>query len=142
MMVAGAIFAPFLGMMLLTFVVWVALYVRRLRFIAMNRIDAQEFTTPEKSVELSPEEVRWPANNFKNLLELPVLFYALCLYLYATDNVDFVYVASAWVFLGFRIIHSVVHCTVNIVKLRFASYMLASIALWFMVIRAAMTQLS
>ena len=134
----AAIFAPFAGMLLLSFVVWVYMYTLRLGYIARHRIDSQDLTTPEKGARIIPERVNWPAHNLRNLFELPVVFYALCLYLYATGNVDTTYVTSAWLFLSFRIAHSAVHCTVNIVKLRFAVYMLASLVLWFMVLRAAL----
>ena len=61
------IFGPFFGMMLLTFVVWVVMYVRRLHFIISNRIDTRELTIPEKGAKLIPENVSWPAYNFRNL---------------------------------------------------------------------------
>ncbi len=137
-----AIFGPFLGMLLLSLAVWVVMYVRRLRFIAANRIDAQELTSAEKAASLFPEAIHWPAHNFRNLFELPVAFYALCLYLYVSGSVDTVYVAAAWAFLVTRIAHSLIHCTVNIVRLRFASYMLGAIVLWFMVLRAALDWLN
>jgi hypothetical protein len=38
----------------------------------------------------------------------------------------------------FRVLHSAVHCTINIVLLRFALYAASSVALWFMVLRAAL----
>ena len=132
------IFGPFFGMLLLTFAVWVLLYVRRLSYIARHRVNAQDLTTPEKGARIIPEEVSWPAYNFRNLFELPVVFYALCLYLFVSGNVDAVYVTSAWLFLAFRTVHSAIHCTVNIVKFRFAAYMIASVVLWFMVLRAAL----
>jgi len=132
------IFAPFIGMLLLTLIVWIFMYVRRVHFISAHRIDPQRFTTPEKAVEIIPEAIHWPAHNLRNLFELPVVFYALCLYLFLTDSVDAAYVISAWLFLVARIIHSVIHCTVNIVKLRFVSYMLGALVLWFMVLRAAL----
>ena len=78
----GAILLPFFGLMLLTAVVWVYMYYRRLSFIIGNRIRPQDLTTPERASEILPESVRIPANNLRNLLELPVLFYALCLYLF------------------------------------------------------------
>lgn len=137
-MPGSEIFVPFFGMLLLTLVVWIVLYVRRLTYIIGHRIDSQQLTTPEKGAKLIPENVHWPAYNFRNLFELPVVFYALCIYLYATGNVDETYLISAWIFLGFRVVHSAIHCTVNIVKLRFASYMIGALVLWFMVIRAAL----
>ena len=70
-----------------------------------------------------------------------MLFYALVLYLFATQQVDATYVAAAWVFFGFRVLHSAMHCTLNIVNVRFALYLVSAIALWFMAIRAALAQL-
>ena len=131
------IFGPFFGMMLLTFVVWVVMYVRRLHCIISNRIDTRELTIPEKGAKLIPENVSWPAYNFRNLFELPVLLYALCLYLFVTGNVDTMFVSSAWLFVALRSVHSLVHCTRNIVKLRFTVYMLGAIVLWFMILRSA-----
>lgn len=124
-------------MLLLTFVVWVVMYVQRLRFVVQHRIDPQGMTTPEKSAAIIPEPMHWPANNFRNLFELPVVFYVLCLYLFVVAAVDSLYVTCAWLFLGFRIIHSLIHCTVNVVRLRFAAYVLGASVLWFMVMRAA-----
>ena len=48
------------------------------------------------------------------------------------------YVTAGWIFAAFRALHSAVHCTVNIVMLRFWLYAIATAALWFMVIRAAL----
>ena len=136
-MAGEAIFGPFFGMLLLTFVVWVYLYVRRLAFIKANRIDAQQLTTPVRGEQLIPEDVSYPSYNFRNLFELPVVFYALCLYLYVTQGVDEVYVITAWVFFGLRVLHSLIHSTSNIVMLRFVAYMAGALTLWFMVLRAA-----
>ncbi len=132
------IFTPFIGMLLLPFTVWVVMYVRRLNFLIANKIDSQRLTTPERGAQIIPEEISYPACNLKNLFELPVVFYALCLYLFATGNVDAVIVAAAWVFLGFRVVHGLIHCTKNIVMPRFLAYMAGSLVLWFMVLRAAL----
>lgn len=132
-----AIFTPFLGMLLLTFLVWVYMYVKRLAYLTSENIDAQELSTPDKLVKIIPEHVNNPANNLKNLFELPVLFYAICLYLYVTQQVDPGYLYAAYVFFVFRAIHSIVQCTFNKVMVRFSVYSISAIALWFMVLRAA-----
>lgn len=137
-MSGAEIIAPFAGMMLLTFVVWVVMYVRRIAFIKANNVDAQRLTTPEIGARIIPEEISYPAHNLRNLFELPVIFYAVSLYLLYAGKVDAPYVAAAWLFFGFRVIHSLIHCSRNIVKLRFLAYMAAALALWFMVIRAAL----
>ena len=79
-----------------------------------------------------------PSDNLKNLFEIPVLFYALVLYLFATRQVDRLYVDAGWVFVAFRTLHSAVHCTFNIVLLRFYLYLIATLAVFFMAIRAAL----
>jgi len=87
---------------------------------------------------ISPPSVSTPSDNLKNLFELPTLFYGLVLYLFVTSKVDEAYLIAAWVFAGFRILHSAVHCTVNIVMLRFWLYCISALALWFIVLRAAL----
>lgn len=49
---------------------------------------------------------------------------------------------SAWVFFGFRLLHSAVHCTVNVILLRFWLYAAGAVALWFMVVRAAIQSIA
>jgi hypothetical protein len=85
-----------------------------------------------------PDAVNLPSNNLKNLFEMPVLFYALCMALYALGRADDEYLMLAWVYVGLRAAHSVVHCTVNIVNLRFAAYFLSSLVLVFMLLRFAL----
>ena len=131
------IFGPFFAMMILTFLVWVLLYKRRVGYLKSHRVHPQKVKTREKAGELIPDEVQYPAHNFSNLLELPVLFYLLCLYLYVSGNVDTLYIIAAWSYVALRTIHSIVQCTTNIVMRRFAVYMASSVVLWLMVFRAA-----
>ncbi|NNC77572.1 MAG: hypothetical protein HKN77_06365 [Woeseiaceae bacterium] len=134
----SGIFGPFLTMALLTFAVWAYMYFLRIRFMLAAKVHPQSVTTPEKMAAIVPEAVSNPANNLKNLFELPVLFYAMCLYLYVSDGVDTIYLVAAWLFVGFRILHSFVHCTSNAVMTRFRFYVASSCALWFMILRALM----
>lgn len=130
------IFAPFVGTMLLTLVVWLYMYARRIPFILSRKLTRQELT-PLELARLSPPQVANPSDNLKNLFELPTIFYAVVLYLYATMQVDTFYLAAAWLFLAFRILHSAVHCSFNFVPLRFWLYAISALALWFMVLRIA-----
>ncbi|MDX2244164.1 MAG: MAPEG family protein [Leptolyngbyaceae cyanobacterium bins.302] len=133
----SAIFSPFFAMVFLTLLVWVYMYIRRLNFIISSQLKPEDLT-PRALAELSPPAVSNPSDNLKNLFEIPVIFYALVLYLFITQQVDAVYVNAAWVFVGFRILHSTVHCTFNNVTLRFGLYVVATIAVWFIAIRAAL----
>ena len=132
-----AIFLPFAGMLLLTFLVWVYMYARRLPFILRNKFTPDQLT-PSEFARLSPPAVANPSDNLKNLFELPTIFYAVVLFLYATRQVDGLYAGAAWAFFGFRVLHSIVHCTFNFVPLRFWLYAISAVALWFMVFRLAL----
>jgi hypothetical protein len=133
-----AIFGPFFAMMLLTLVVWLYMYVRRIGFIMKNKINSQELAAPGALAQISPPGVSSPSDNLKNLFEIPVVFYAVALFLYSTSQVDAIYVGAAWIFVAFRILHSAVHCTFNLVILRFFLYLAATLTVWFIVIRAAL----
>ncbi len=132
-----AIFLPFFAVMLLTLVVWVYMYVRRLSFLKGNRIVPADVDTPEKAANVIPGNVALASHNLGNLFELPVIFYAVCIYIFATASIDRVYLLAAWCFFGFRLLHSLIHCTSNVVVRRFTAYILSAIVLWFMVLRAA-----
>jgi hypothetical protein len=137
-----AIFLPMLATMTLTALVWFYMYARRIPAMRKAGVSVQSYTTPDTMSELLPAEVNFSANNFKNLFEVPTLYYALCLYLFVTGNVDATYVGAAWLFFIFRTLHSVVHCTVNIVILRFYLYASAALSMWFMLGRALIAELA
>jgi hypothetical protein len=130
------IFVPFFIVMLLTMVVWFYMYAKRIPFIQRARLPMDQLT-PAGLAAASPPDVANPSDNLKNLFEVPVIFYALVLYLHFTGQVDSMYVTAAWVFAIFRIVHSAVHCTINIVLLRFWVYAISTLAVWFMLVRAA-----
>jgi hypothetical protein len=134
----AAIFAPFFAMMFLTLVVWIYMYARRIPLILSLNLGPEDLAKPGELARLSPPAVSNPSDNLKNLFEIPVLFYALVLFLFMTGRVDAVYFVAAWVFVVFRAAHSVVHCSFNHVKLRFSLYLVATVAVWFMLVRAAL----
>ena len=134
----NAIFAPFFAQMLLTLIVWAYMYARRIPLIVGLKLTQADLAKPGELARLSPAAVSNPSDNLKNQFEIPVLFYALVLFLYATRQVDAVYVGAAWVFVAFRVAHSIVHCTFNLVLLRFYLYLTATLAVWLMLIRAAL----
>jgi hypothetical protein len=136
----AVIFQPFMATMILTMVVWIYMYSRRLPFIFSRGLDPKQMT-PFELARVSPPQVSNPSDNLKNLFEMPTVFYAVVLYLYATNQVDTGYLGAAWGFFLFRAMHSIVHCTFNLIPLRFALYVISAGALWFMVLRAAIAAL-
>lgn len=132
------ILAPVFAMLGLTFVVWIFMFARRIAFIRGENLTPEQLAVPGTLAELSPPEISNPSDNLKNLFELPVLFYAVALVLLYGGQADALDVAAAWVFVGFRALHSVVHCTFNHVMLRFNLYLVSALALWFVAGRTAL----
>lgn len=129
------IFGPMFAMMLLTFVVWAYMYARRLALIRAIGLDPNR-ATPAELARVSPPSVSNPSDNLKNLFEIPVIFYALTIYLFVAQSVDSGHLAAAWLFVLFRVLHSAVHCTANVIVVRFWLYVISSGILLFMVLRA------
>lgn len=82
-----AIFGPFLMMVLLTLAVWIYMYLQRIPFIRSSRLKPEQLT-PLEFARIAPRHVANPSDNLKNLFEMPVIFYALALFLYATGLTD------------------------------------------------------
>jgi hypothetical protein len=117
------------------------MYIKRIGFIRSNKISPRDLAVPGALARLSPAAVSNPSDNLKNLFEIPVLFYGLALYLLVTNQVNDAYVGAAWIFAAFRALHSAVHCTINLVMLRFYLYLLSTLAVWFIAVRAALSYL-
>jgi hypothetical protein len=63
------------------------------------------------------------ADNFRNLFEVPVLFFALAAIALATGYVPGWLVVCAWLFVALRLLHSYIHCTYNKVYHRLAVFL-------------------
>ena len=127
----NAIFLPAVAMAALTFVVWWRMYFTRIAQMKRERIHPQSVaTSAQAAAKLTDSRA---ADNFRNLFELPVLFYAalpLAVHLGETDGAV---LALAWVFVALRVVHSVIHCGYNKVMHRFYAYVgggFALFALW------------
>ena len=74
-----ALYGPILSLMLLTMTVWFWMYIKRISYMKQNDIDPQRLVSRVRLMQVLPDEIQAPANNLNNLLELPIIFYALCL---------------------------------------------------------------
>ena len=127
---------PLLALVLLTFVVWVYMYVTRLSEIRRKSIDPQALDTRAHGQALltdSPE----PLDNLKNLFELPILFYVAIMLALVLMIQDQALVQLAWGYVALRCLHSLVHCTYNRVMHRFTAYAASCLVLMFMWARLA-----
>jgi hypothetical protein len=125
---------PLLAMIALVFAVWVRLYIDRISELRSQRIAVQDISTSRQMAERLKNTNA--ADNFKNLFEMPVLFYVFWLTIFVTQSATSVLVGCAWLYVLLRVAHSVIHCTYNNVLHRFTVYATSSLllfGLWFMV---------
>lgn len=125
---ATQIVAACLALVTLTFVVGGLLLLTRVGEMRRKRIHPQAAAT---SVQMAArlENVQ-PADNFRNLFEVPVLFYVLAALALATGHTPGWLVTGLWCYVALRVAHSVIHCTYNKVMHRLMVF-LASFSLLF-----------
>ena len=123
-----AIFLPALGMVALTICVWLRMYASRIGEMKRERIHPQAVaTSAQMAARLSDTRA---ADNFRNLFELPVLFYLALVVAAITAQVTTLVLVLAWLFVASRVLHSVIHCGYNKVMHRFKAYLLGGVVLW------------
>lgn len=122
---------PMIAMVVLTFAVWVYMYVTRISEIGRKNLDPQDLATYQEALALLTESSA-PAANFRNLFELPILFYAAILLTLILLIQDPWLIALSWAFVILRGVHSFIHCTYNNVHHRFTVYVASSFVLFLM----------
>jgi hypothetical protein len=130
------VLAPTFALVGLTAAVWLWMYAVRLHFIARQRINPQTLATREAARQTLAGANK-PADNFNNLLEVPVLYYALVALLVAGGVTDPRMTQLAWGYVLLRAVHSAIHLTYNRVVHRFAAYVASCVILGAMWMRLA-----
>jgi len=112
----------------LTFVVWWRMYFTRIGQMKRERIHPQSVaTSAQAAAKLTDSRA---ADNFRNLFELPVLFYLALVVAAQAGLASAVVLALAWLFVALRIVHSWIQCTYNKVMHRFYVYVSGGMVLW------------
>lgn len=129
-----------IAQVVLTFIVWVVLFYRRVGELKRRKINPQKIATSSQSAAVM-EDVR-ASDNFKHLFEMPVMFYFLCALAVATQASSFDLAALAWIYVGLRYLHSYIQCGKNQVMPRFYVFVASSVTLFVMWVVFAVAQLS
>ncbi|AKH68365.1 hypothetical protein IMCC21906_00672 [Spongiibacter sp. IMCC21906] len=98
----------------------------------------------ERTAELATQldrKVQFKADNYNHLLEQPTIFYAMALAFALTGMDSGLNLYLAWFYTASRIVHSLIHCTANIVMLRFSVFMLGTFALLIMAVNGLLAAL-
>ena len=130
---------PMLAMAGLSFAVTVAMFRRRVAEIRRRRIPLRELAT-SRGIALLEDSAA--ADNYRNLFEMPVLFYAACLLVAAARLDSPALPVLAWAYVAARLAHSAIQIGANRVRWRFMAFAASAallLALWCTVAVALVT---
>lgn len=137
---------PMAALVFLTFIMLYLLWFLRVKAVRARDISPRYFKL-NRGGEL-PESVTAVTQNYNNLLELPILFYAVCIIaiilnpIVANPNVPnqsaeyFIY--HAWAFVALRYLHSYIHTTYNHILHRLYVFALSSFVLLSMWVKVVL----
>ena len=125
---------PLLAQVVLTFVVMLVMYRKRVAEMKTKRIHPQR-TKSRSMVHGVLTDSETAADNYANLFESPVLFYTAILLTLILMVQDSILVALAWTYVSSRYLHSFIHITYNRVMHRFSVFIFSSFVLLAMWVR-------
>ncbi len=122
-----ALIGPLVGLVGLTAVVCLAMVLLRNYAILTDLASATYYADYKSNVPA--EWIERPARTFNNLMQVPILFYLVCVLMLLTQRVDRAQLALAWAFVGARVVHALVYIVLNYVPARFGCWVASCIAL-------------
>lgn len=132
-----AMLQPALALVLWTFVMWTWMYATRIPAILKSRMKMDPNRPRGEQMAELPASVRWKADNYNHLFEMPTLFYAVAVALAVIGDASTMSLALAWAYVALRVVHSLWQSLVNDIPKRFALFSLSSLVLLALAIRAA-----
>jgi len=128
---SAALIQPVVALVILTAIVILIMVVFRNFAFVRGAASGRYFKT--FTTDKPDEWVERPTRTYMNLLELPVLFYVVCLLMLTTGKFDAVQVSLAYVFVITRYVHAFIYIGFNHVPLRFVAFMtgvLTLVVIW------------
>ncbi len=113
-------------MVLLTLAVGVILFTKNINAVKAKAVRVNFFAVYN---EEAPIELLQARDHYKNLFELPVLFYLLVMILYVNQDVTIFDLFLSWTFVVMRFFHSYIRATSNWVPKRSKVFIIGFIVL-------------
>ena len=113
------IYYPLFTMVLLTLLVAIRLLYLNTRTVLSGEVHIKHFRLFDAGLTPKLQAV---AQHYKNMFEMPVLFYLLCILLIITDSAVPLDIQLAWGFVIFRILHSLIRIPNTNVHPRFGFF--------------------
>jgi hypothetical protein len=120
---------------------WTMLVLALVPFVRVRAARRREVTVGDFRYGESPRvpgNVSLPNRNYMNLLELPVLFYVVCIVAFVSGAVTPLSVWLAWTFVTMRIVHSAIHLSYNNVLHRLTAFAFCNFVLLALMIVTAL----
>ncbi|MXO85659.1 MAPEG family protein [Altererythrobacter aurantiacus] len=139
-MIEAQILQPVVALFIWTMVMWAWMYATRIPAMSRLKVDPDTIVRdPDASLDRQlPAEVQWKAHNYNHLHEQPTVFYAVCIVLALIGAGDGMNALLAWIYMGIRVMHSIVQVTANKVMVRFVLFAVSSLVLIVLIVRAAL----
>ena len=121
---------PMATVVFLTFAVMIVMVGSRIYAVKKREVKAGYFKIyiNESKLQIPPYIIKI-GRNYANLMELPPLFYVTCLIFMFTGQTDQLTVSLAWTFAITRVLHTIVHITINHVTGRLLIFTVSCLAL-------------
>ena len=139
-MIGMDILQPAVALMIWTMIICVWRYATRIPAMQKAKVDVNRLVSdPNASLDRTlPASVQWKAHNYNHLHEAPTLFYAVAIVLAIIGAGDGMNAFLAWIYVGLRVVHSLVQVTANKVMVRFVLFALSSVVLIVLIAKAAL----
>lgn len=125
-----AFLLPVLALVFWTLVMWLWMYATRIPAMQKAKIDPNSARHPGSGYnDLIPSNVRAIADNYNHLHEQPTVFYAVMFFAAMTGGGDGLATMLAWIYVGLRVVHSLVQSLSPNVPLRFLVFSASSLVL-------------
>ncbi|MCK6548408.1 MAPEG family protein [Myxococcota bacterium] len=138
MTVDRALLLPALALVLWTFVMWLWMYLTRIPAMQRARMRPDPQAPRGEQMATLPAEVRWKADNYNHLFEMPTIFYPTVIILALVSQGSTLDLGLAWAYVALRVAHSLLQALVNKIEARFALFVLSSLVLLTLAIRTTM----
>jgi hypothetical protein len=133
------ILVPVVVLVAWTLVVMVWMMIARMREFRRLGVTLSNIPDGARGIDLEGKaeaSAQWKSHNYNHLMEQPTIFYAIALTLALMGMGGGINTWLAWGYVGFRIVHSMVQGTINVVRLRLTLFSLASLCLLGLTVHA------
>ena len=129
--------APVIALVIWSGIVWAWMYATRLPVIIKSRMVLDPNMPRGEQMAQLPAKVRWKADNYNHLMEIPTLFYAVAISLAVLGDNSWSSLALAWSYVALRVIHSLIQTLWNHIQTRITVFFISSLVLFALTYKTA-----